>query len=150
MKKILIHPYANNLREGGVSPKNYPYFPELLGLLRQDGSVIAQIGREGEDQLCETFHKNLPISQISEILKESEFFISVDSFLPHLAILHGVRGVVLWGPSDPKIYGYENNLNISGGRPRKDQGLFYSKADIDPSRFVSAKEVYEKIRIEWP
>ena len=46
------------------------------------------------------------------ILGRSRGFFSVDTFLPHLAASVGVRGAVLFGPSDEVAFGYPDNLNL--------------------------------------
>lgn len=46
---------------------------------------VVQIGVEGERQLCSDFRKNLSINDIRKLLKQCKTFVSVDSFLHHLA-----------------------------------------------------------------
>lgn len=60
-----------------------------------------------------------------------DYFISIDSHLPHLANTTYVRenknlkGIVLWQMTNPKIFGYENNINLyrSKNLPNRSFGL---------------------------
>ena len=45
---IIISPYSKALRSGKRNPKNYPYWQELIELIKEP---IVQIGIEGEEQL---------------------------------------------------------------------------------------------------
>ena len=146
---ILIAPFSQKLRppkEGKTNPKNYPWWPELIELLKDHS--ITQIGVEGEPRLAPTFLKGLQYNHIKTLVNEKDFWISVDSFLPHLAQFTNKNGVVLWGPSDPLIYGYSNNLNILKDRSylRPDQFNIWEAIDHNPDAFVKPEEVYTKIK----
>lgn len=147
--KILLAPYARKMRNNEENPKNYPFFPELIELLK--GNDIIQLGVEGEKQLVPDFRKNLSIKEIKALLQVCDFWISVDSFLQHLAYHVNKKGVVLWSISDPKIFGYPTNLNIL-----KDKGYLRAKqfdiweAEIfDSNKFLQAEEVYKLVHKEF-
>ena len=111
--KILIAPYSTKLPNGKTNPKNYPYWQQLVDLLRSDGHEIHQIGRKDEKILWGVnFHPDKSFSELRKLLLECDTFISVDSFFPHFAHVHNCHGFVLFGPSDPNIFGYEENVNI--------------------------------------
>ena len=40
--KIVIFPWAKYMRNGAPHPKNYPWWPELIKLLQQDGHELIQ------------------------------------------------------------------------------------------------------------
>ena len=101
--KILIHPFSHRLPNGNRNAKNYPFWSELLADVISLGHEVEQIGIEGEQQLVPVFHKNLSLDGIREKLMWCDLYVAVDSFLPHLAHLIGVRGIVIWGKSDPLI-----------------------------------------------
>ena len=48
MKTILISPYSRRLRSGNLNPKDYPYWEELVKLLKIDGWNVIQVGTSGE------------------------------------------------------------------------------------------------------
>jgi hypothetical protein len=112
--KILIHPWSRPLLNGGINPKNYSYWPELIKMLQKDSHKITQIGVEGEEKLVEDFRKDLPIKMLQELMFEQDFFISVDSFWPHFVTAYKIKkpGIVLWTVSNPEIFGYPQFLNL--------------------------------------
>lgn len=55
------------------------------------------------------------IMEAIAIVKHSKAFVGVDSFVAHAANAVGTRGVVLFGPSNPEVWGHTNNINIYKG-----------------------------------
>ena len=74
---IIISPYSKALRNGKRNPKNYPYWQELIELIKEP---IVQIGIEGEEQLVPDFRKNLSLSELRELVNQCRTWISCDSF----------------------------------------------------------------------
>lgn len=147
--KILLAPYSQKLRppkENSINPKSYPWWPELLELL--SGHQITQIGIDGEKQLVPVFLKGIRYDMIKKAILDHDFWMSVDSFLPHLARFTDKKGVVLWGPSDPLIYGYPDNLNILKDRSylRPDQFNIWEALEHNPDAFVKPEEVYSRMK----
>lgn len=149
-KLVLISPFSKRLRNGKNNAKNFPYWPELLARL-DDSCRIVQIGTAGESCLTRDFRVNLPLSEITRLVKESNFWISVDSFLPHLAHLVEKPGAVIWGLSDPNIFGYPENLNLIRDRNllRKDQFLYWEDEPFNPDAFLSAEEIFNAIKTRF-
>jgi ADP-heptose:LPS heptosyltransferase len=141
---ILIHPFAQMLRNNQVNPKNYPWWPELLE--RLDGPIV-QIGVEQEWRLAADIRLGLPLKEIRALLAECEFWISVDSFLPHLAHYLPKPGVVLWSKSDPDIFGYPENLNLLKDRRylRAKQFRIWEEESYDPEAFLLVDAVVDAI-----
>jgi len=55
------------------------------------------------------------IEQTIALLKEAYLYIGVEGGLVHLRqAVHGGTSVVLFGPTDPLVYGYEGNINLRG------------------------------------
>lgn len=141
---ILISPWSKKLRNGEENPKNYPYWKELISLIQEP---IIQIGVHGEIQLVEDFRQNLSLKELENLVKECRTWISVDSFFQHFAWDIGKPGVVLWGPSDPLIFGHPENTNLL-----KDRSLLVSNQFLNweqhPYRiecFVDPEEVLKYI-----
>ena len=141
---IIIAPYAQKLRNNGENPKNYPYWEELIGMIDEP---IIQVGVEGEKQLVDDFRKNLPISELRKLLKECRTWISVDSFFQHLGWDEGKQGIVLWGPSDPLIFGHPENINLLKDRKYlvPNQFLIWEQQEYQSERFVKPNEVMEHL-----
>jgi ADP-heptose:LPS heptosyltransferase len=147
--ELLISPYSQNLRNGNRNPKNYPYWPELIKLLEEAGHHIIQIGLFNEGALVKDFRQDLTFKEIEKLIKEVDMWISVDSFLPHLAHHVGKRGIVIWGKSDYKIFGYEENINIYKDRKyfRINQFDVWEKELYDANVFVEPKEIIDKFQL---
>ena len=137
---IIIAPYAQKLRTGDNNPKNYPYWEELISKIDEP---IIQVGIEGEKQLVEDFRTNLPIDELCKLLKECRTWIGVDSFFQHLAWREGKQGIVLWGPSDPLIFGHPENINLLKSRDylAPNQFLWWEQTEYKAERFVKPEEV---------
>lgn len=146
---ILISPYSKKMRDGKENPKNYPYWKELIEKLSIKYD-IAQIGVSGEIPLVSSFHFNLPLKEISALVNISDFWISVDNFLPHLANKLNKKGVVLWSQSDPLIFGYEQNVNILKDRKylRKNQFNIWEQSVYDIEAYVSPVVIIERLKNE--
>jgi hypothetical protein len=137
---IIISPYAKNLINGKRNPKNYPYWKELIEMIKEP---IIQVGVEGEEQLVEDFRKNLPISELRKLVQECRTWISCDSFFQHLGWDEKKQGIVLWSVSDPLIFGHPENINLLKDRSNlaENQFLWWEFVEHKNDRFVKPKEV---------
>jgi len=144
--KILIQPYARELRNGEVNPKNYPHWPELISMLETQGHHIIHVGVTGEQPLTDDFVcQSLPT--VEKFIKSCDLWISVDSFLQHMAWYLGVPGIVLFGPSDPKIFGHEENTNlyVNSKYFRPDPCGIWESMKLNNKAFCSPETVYNLI-----
>jgi ADP-heptose:LPS heptosyltransferase len=142
---IIIAPYAQKLRTGKLNPKNYPYWKELISKIDEP---IIQVGVEGEEQLVPDFRKNLPIAELRKLLKDCQTWIGVDSFFQHLAWDEGIPGIVLWGPSDPLIFGHPENINLLKDRSClvDNQFIWWEATEHRNDRFVKPKKILEYLK----
>lgn len=142
---IIIAPYAQKLRTGDNNPKNYPYWKELISMIDEP---IVQVGIEGEEQLVEDFRKNLPLPALRELLRQCRTWVGVDSFFQHFAWIEGVKGIVLWGPSDPLIFGHPENTNLLKDRAllAPNQFLWWEQTEYKSERFVEPNEVIKHLK----
>jgi ADP-heptose:LPS heptosyltransferase len=139
---IIISPFVKPLRDGKNNPKNYPYWETLIEMIDEP---IVQVGVEGEKQLVSDFRKNLSISELRKLIQECRTWISCDSFFQHLAWDEKKTGIVLWGPSDPLIFGHPENVNLLKDRSHltPNQFLWWEATEHKNERFVKPKEVLE-------
>lgn len=144
MRKCIISPFSRPLRNGKQNPKNYPYWKELIKLLPYH---VIQIGVKGEDKLVKDCRFNLSIKELKALIKECDLWISVDTFLPHLAHHVGKSGVVIWGKSDPNIFGYLENKNVIINREklRSNQFIFWENEVFDESVFPKPEQLLKII-----
>lgn len=143
---ILISPYAARLYNGRPSPKNYPHWPKLVALLNNDGYEVVQIGVSTEDRIdgVAQFVTNWPFVKLKELANDCQTWIAVDNFWQHFCHCERLKsGIVLWGQSDPKLFGYPQNINLLRGRDylRQNQYQSWMEAADRPDAFVYAENV---------
>lgn len=111
---------------------------------------IIQVGIEGEEQLTDDFRKNLPLSELRQLLDECRTWISCDSFFQHFAWDHGKPGIVLWSVSDPLIFGHPENINLLKDRNNlaANQFLWWEFTEHNKDFFVSPNEIIKYINFD--
>ncbi len=146
---VLISPYARKVTPQG-NPKDYPYWDSVVKYLLKKNYQVVQVGISGEKEIsayiCH-FLKDLKLRELKEWILDCDFWLSVDNFFPHLAHLVGKPGIVLFGKSDPRIFGYEENINLFKSEKyfRKNQFDFWFNETFDPQVFVVPEVVFDKI-----
>jgi heptosyltransferase-3 len=109
---ILIHPGS------GSKTKNWP-LNNFMALIKHITGYnikvrliagyaengIMKMLRNADDTIDDIeIHHNVNLSDVVELLLESYIFIGNDSGISHLAGLTGTASIVLFGPSDPRIW----------------------------------------------
>ncbi len=149
MKKVIISPFSRELKKNKKNPKNFPWWGGVISMLKNHGDIeVIQIGAGNERELWP--HKkmfDLPYKELKKELEKCDTWASVDNFCPHLAHLIGKKVVVIFGKSDPKIFGYQENINLLKDRKHlmKNQFVTWDMETFDEDVFVTPKEVYESI-----
>ncbi len=148
---IIISAWSRQTVDGNSSPKNYPYWEELVSELKKDGREVIQVLSKGEKKLVQWCLEDLPFGKLKELLDGCKTWISVDNFFHHFAHYYNKPGFVLWGPSDENIFGYEENFNLRSNDSslKKDQWSLWSINDR--SNFIKPQKVMENIneKIRW-
>ena len=141
---IIIAPYARGTQSGKINPKNYPYWKELLELIKEP---VIQIGIEGEKQLTEDFVIGQSLKELAELVKECRTWISVDSFFQHFCWKLGKPGVVLFSQSDPNIFGHKENINLLKSREylRQQQFWLWDQTVYNKDAYITPEEVYKHL-----
>jgi ADP-heptose:LPS heptosyltransferase len=142
---IIISPYAKKMRVDKLHPKDYPYWKELIKLIDEP---IVQIGIDGETPLVNDFRKNLSLDELKKLVLEAKTWISVDSFFQHFCWDIGKYGIVLFGQSDPKIFGHPENINLLKDTRylRKQQFWWWEQTDHIKESFVKPVEVITALK----
>lgn len=137
---IIISPYAKQMRENKQHPKNYPHWKKLVSIIEEP---IIQIGISGEEQLVTDFRQNLSLNELKELVLNCKTWISVDSFFQHFAWDLGKKGIVLFGQSDPNIFGHPENINLLVDRKylREKQFWLWEQTDFIEESFVKPEIV---------
>ena len=150
--RVIISPYSKQMRNGMPHPKNYPFWREFIDMMRvtTNGKCeIIQIGTAGEERLVEDCRFNLPFKDLKELLESADAFICVDNFLHHFAHYYGIRGIVIFGQSDPNLFGYKENVNLLKDRKylRDKQFWWWEQAEFNQEAFVAPEIVlYELMK----
>ena len=143
---ILIAPWARNTTNGIQSPKNYPYWEDVVNGLRDK---VIQISCNDEPNIngCSQRYNDLSLDKIELLINECNTWISIDSFLPHLGWSLGKPGVVIFGLSDPLIFGHSENINLLKDRKylRKRQFGLWAEEQFNPDVFVSPDQVVDAV-----
>lgn len=144
MSIILISPWSRPTTEGKPSPKNYPFWPQAVKLLKDAGHEVAQVSPQGEPDVQGASRvAPLPYRRLSDYIRTCATWISVDNFWHHLAWSIGEPGVVIFGSSDPLIFGHEENINLLKDRRflRVRQFGLWSQERAYPEMFVGPEVV---------
>lgn len=138
---LIIAPYARPTRSGNPSPKDYPYAQELVDLLNELDYKVVQVCGIGQTALdhVQDCVCSPSMNVLDKIITECQGWISVDSFLQHYCWSIGKSGIVLFGPSDPIIFGHRENINLLKNRSylRPNQFDIWDTMQVQPECFVS-------------
>ena len=152
---MLIEPHIL-ISSGTHKAKCYPYWDELAYILTNKGYHITQLGIGDQKRICAGIgNPNIdyvwdkPLKEVEDVVRQVGDFVAIDNFLHHLAHQLGVRGAVIYGPSDPRLFGYSDQINIIKKYEylRKDQLGFYRDYvwEHDKEGWYGAEEVYKII-----
>jgi len=149
-KTVVISPYSRRLRNGKNNAKNYCFWPQLIDMLIKKGYDVIQLGVADEKKFsgAKEMKYNLKLKEIKSLVLSADLWISVDNFLPHFLAETKKPGIVLWGRSDPEIYGYPHNINLLKDKKylREDQYNIWEAIEFDPTVFVPPAEVISYIK----
>lgn len=117
---ILIAPHGGCALKSGDRiqiTKNKDWFAEgweeLCAKLRHRYTII-QVGTKSEPPLYNVDKRLLgnPLRKVIALIPHCKLWISVDSFLQHAGSALNKKGIVLFGKTNPSIFGHDNNINI--------------------------------------
>lgn len=122
--------------EGNVkNAKSYPHWEKLYGLLK--------------DHEVKKLEGILPLGDVKDLVEWADVVITTDSFIPHFIEYHKIdkKVIVLWGKSDPLIFGYEKNINLLKDRKylKPQQFQWWRDEPINPEVFVSPISIMKHI-----
>lgn len=142
---ILIFPWCAKTPEGKPSPKNYPYWGEVVKGLETVGFKSHQVSRIEEPVIPGVHQRttDAKLSDIETLMRGCDTWLSSDSFAAHMAWTLGEPGVAIFGPSDPIIFGHPENINLLKDRRflREQQFWLWSQTKAYPEMFVGPEAV---------
>ncbi|MBI2267516.1 MAG: SPASM domain-containing protein [Armatimonadetes bacterium] len=86
----------------------------LVEVLNRDGIGIVQAGRM-RDRYIRGAHSLLGLTtprQLISLVGRFNAVVTSDNFIMHAAHLCGIPAVVLWGPTDHRVYGYSGQVHL--------------------------------------
>jgi len=116
--KKILSPYRNVIAVH-ASPKcsdnkawRWENWAELVRCMPQ--YTFVQLGLAGDDRIegAVDLRGKTGFRESMAVIKHSMGFVGVDSSLAHSTNAFSIRGVVLFGPSSPLVWGHDNNINI--------------------------------------
>lgn len=139
MKTILIAKGVRPLRNGKRSAKEYPFWNDLVPMLKNEGYEVKEI-------------VEMPLQDLEALIKESLTVVCCDSFVQHFCWSINKPAVVLWGTGDPAIFGHRENINLLKSRNnlRPNQFDTWEEAVGSVLVWVSPKEVLKTIKDQFP
>jgi len=150
---ILIAPFAQKLRFGDnkINAKNYPVelWRKIIEGIKDE---VIQVGATGEEKLVENCKFDLTLPELADLVQQCDTWIGVDSFFQHFAWDLGKRGIVLWGQSDPEIFGHPENINMLHGRHflREKQFYWWELCPYRNDCWVTPKDVLRALKTILP
>lgn len=103
-KYILLFPFCSN----DLIHKRWPYFPELINLIKQNHPQYSLVVAPGPGETEEAkslnikiaLNNNLPLNffELASLIKKSHLVIANDTGPAHMAAHLGARGFTLFGP----------------------------------------------------
>jgi ADP-heptose:LPS heptosyltransferase len=102
-----------------VSPRKMmdkSLWQNLVEKLKSKGIFVVQVGNK-DDIYIRGAYSLLGLTtlrQLISVLNKSDVIISVDNFIMHAAHLIGRPAIIIWGPTNSKIYGYDEQIHIQG------------------------------------
>lgn len=133
--KIIIQNNSRALRNGQPNPKVPPsqWWGELYLLLKEHEIVVLP--------------DILTWERMKEHLDWCNTWISVDSYWQHFAWYYGKKGIVIWGQSDPLIFGHKENINLLKDKAslRTHQFASWEETSYNEDVFIEPKLIKEKL-----
>ena len=109
-RKVLIGPTSASPRK--EMPR--PWWEKLVAALRERDVFVAQMGC-ARDPYVRGCYSLLGLTTVREAIALLPFFdlvVTSDNFLMHAAHLTARPAVVVWGPTDHRVYGYERQTHL--------------------------------------
>lgn len=109
-KNIIIAPTSDSPRKM-MHPMAWHGVVERL---TAEGVLVIQVGRISDLHIKGAYSLlNLTSPrQLISLIKKCNFVVSCDNFIMHAAKLVEKPAVVVWGPTKPQVYGYEEHIHV--------------------------------------
>lgn len=87
---------------------------ELVERLTNDGAFVMQVGLAADLRIRNAYSLLglTTAQQLVSLLRRCDLVVTVDSFVMHAAHLAAAPTVALWGPTDHRVYGYQDQTHL--------------------------------------
>ena len=137
-----------------ISPKSYPLNEaiKLVKLLKEKDVFTIQIGISEESDIeADVRYNNLSFPELKELFFKIDSFVCCDNFYSHFAHYYdpNKKGIVIFSQSDPKLFGYDSNVNLLQDkkylRPGKEQYQYWENCDYIENAFVNPEIIVKNL-----
>ena len=114
-----LKPYltVNNSAGDGQTVKVWEpeRWEQVITFAKNNGFNVVHVGKSGEVKLpqAESMLGQLRIDELADVLNGATLHMGPEGGLVHLARAVGTRSLVLFGPTDERVFGYPENININ-------------------------------------
>lgn len=116
--RVILHEPTSELRQGRLPSRPNSFRTILIVSGEADQTAMQQMQKSFQNNQRVRFAHQLPLPQLAAILSHC-IFVGHDSGISHLAAAAGARSLVLFGPTDPKVWAPQNKdvlvLRAPGG-----------------------------------
>ena len=142
---IAFAPFSKKRTDGKRNAKDFPYWEDVVSKL-SDRCDIIQFAYGSETPLVkpDSVLSNMPLHYIEHfVTNDADMFLCVDNYMQHLGHYVGKKGVVVYAQSDPRLFGYPENVNLYRDPMhfRKNQFLTWNQCDFSAEAFPSVAYV---------
>ncbi len=119
-----------------VNPgRNYPqvFARRVVEKITQKGVTVIDCTLGNEPSYEGAIKCSEHWSVVHELMKKSQGFIGIDSYLNHFSGSAGSKGIVLWGNTSALQFGYQHNINLQYHMPN---GWEQEKFDMEDPRNI--------------
>jgi ADP-heptose:LPS heptosyltransferase len=109
-KNILLCPTSESPRKQMA----FERWEAIVDRLRCDDFLVVQLGRRNDPHVRGTYSLLglTTTRQAITLMRRFDLVLGVDNFLMHAAHLCEVPAVILWGPTDHRVYGYAGHVHM--------------------------------------
>lgn len=144
---ILLTPYGSLRKDGKNNAKNYPYFAEVIDIVKKSIPNVNFIQPiTGQGIIKGATPAIMDLKEVENfLLEKAHTWLSVDTFTQHMVnSLPFIKpGVVVFGPSDPELFGYRYNVNLLKSRNCliPNQYQTWNEIDYNKDVFIDPEKV---------
>lgn len=115
------------LSPSSSAPRKQPATARWGGLVRQlkaRGAEVVQVGHATDDYIrgAVSLLGLTSSRQVISLMRRFDLLLGVDNFLMHAARLTATPAVILWGPTDHRVYGYPDQSHLQATPPERCAG----------------------------